>query len=214
MFISRNYLSDRASTVRRLSGGLTSQASVLILAALALVVLAGILSFTNQTDTHRLEVGANQVESLLRNARKYAAARSGQVRLVLAEQPSKAVILLEADPIKQPGILLPHIPQHPYNFNVDDGLVRIDRCKRIAPQTGAAPITGPAPLSRSGRPIEAITFHSDGSHDSAVIELVSTDQGDRRTILIELDGVKMQVSVRIMTPEKMEEYRNAEKTRR
>jgi len=209
----RRRLTARNARVKSRQRGEVSTQTVLAVAGLGVLLLVGFLIYSNRTDTARLEAGANQIESLLRNARKYAAVRAGHVCLVLTEKPGATTTLLETDPAGRPDVMSPHVPQAPYNFIVDDELVRIDSCRRIGPGLGPSG-SGPARLSRSGKPIESITFAPDGSHDSAVIELVSTDEGDSRTILIELDGVKMIVSRRIMTAEQMEEYRAAGKQRR
>lgn len=194
--------------------GMASRQTVMMAAGLGVLLLGGLLIYTNRTDTARLDAGANQIESLLRNARKYAAVRAGRVCLVLAEKPGATTTLLEVDPINEPDVMSPHIPHHPYNFLVDEDLVRIDSCRRFGSNLGDSTAAGRTPLSRSGKPIEAITFAPDGSFDSAVIELVSTDEGDTRTVLVELNGAIMQVSRRVMTPEQMEEYRAANKKRR
>ncbi len=187
----------------------------LLLVVVLLVLFAGaaVMNLAPLWQGAALDEGVGQFESLLRFARAEAAQQGRRVQLQLAAAPASPESLpaaatppiqlrWEPQPLSQPGLFVENQSTAPLARSVNE-LVRVETVRRLdavpaTPMAGAA--TGdtgsPAPAgpdsslaATNAESWPPIMFYPDGSSDSAVILLASTDNADSRRMLVRWNGL-------------------------
>ncbi len=177
----------------------------LLLSVVLLLLLAGaaVISFSTLLQGSKLEEGANQMESLVRYARAYAANSGKKVQLTFDELTEDGAIVplgnlevsWESEPLAQPGVFAPLADAALMARQVVD-LVQIDEVRNVdgfergtrnaKGGTGESQTSNEEPVPISFAPI---SFYPDGSCDSAEIVLSSRDSEEVRRVALRISGI-------------------------
>lgn len=219
--------------VKRPQAGFTLLELLLVVVLLVLFAGAAVMNLAPLWQGTALDEGVGQFESLLRFARAEAAQQGRRVQLQLAaaatdspgtEAPGTPVasdtppiqLRWEPEPLSQPGVFVESQSTAPLARSVNE-LVRVETVRRLdavpaAPLPSANP-SGPDPLTSAGMdPGLAATnaevwppimFYPDGSSDSAVILLASTDNADSRRMLVRWNGLSGTAAHREAQPDEL-----------
>ena len=205
--------------VNRSQAGFTLLELLLVVVLLVLFAGAAVMNLAPLWQGTALDEGVGQFESLLRFARAEAAQQGRRVQLQLAavatdssgtetlgtpaiSNPPPIQLRWEPEPLSQPGVFVESQSTAPLARSVNE-LVRVETVRRLdtvpaAPlATAGTPGTdalAPAGMDQNlaGTNTETwppIMFYPDGSSDSAVILLASTDNADSRRMLVRWNGL-------------------------
>ena len=188
--------------------GLTLIELMLALAIVLLLMGLVVVNLPAWGRSQRLDEGTDRFEALLSMARADAANLGRKLRLdfEISQRGTGYIRLLwEADPVAGPMQFTDYSACTWLHY-VPTDLVEVVRCQVTASDT-YVPTTNPqtSQADSAGPLLEPVTFYPDGSCDSAVIELTSTDGGDRRRSIIRIDGLTGRVTSRILGPSEQED---------
>jgi len=189
----------------------------LLLATVLLLLLlsAAIFSFSTFQHGAELNEGAAQLEGLIRFARAHAANTGRQVQINFEEEVDGETtaslggirVLWEPDPLGDPGTFVDLPEAAPIVRSVTE-LVEVRNVQWIEPGTdpGSSVVPGDAEtLDYWGdefiEVFPPITFHPDGSSDSAEITLVSRAADDLRRVAVRLVGLTGAIHRRVVVEE-------------
>lgn len=175
---------------------------------LSLLAAAGVVALGPLRDSADFDEGLYRFQAMLRMARAEAAG-SG-LRLQLAPQETEEGfcirILVEADPLGEPGRFAPHTGCT-WRSLCPDGLVRVTRCRVVGEDAYRRQALAERGDEKADGPtLEPVTFNTDGSSDSAIFELAPIDEGDSRRAVVRLDGLNCTVFSKMLVEAELEEY--------
>ncbi len=173
----------------------------LILAVALLSVMLGVVvvNLSGWSERRRLDEGSRRLEAMLYMARADAANRGKLIRLEFANDENGQMgvrILWEPKPLAAPGEFIDYKAGGWEHYSPGD-LVEVIFSKSDAPNIDAD--------DEDAAEFHPITFHPDGSSDSAEIALASTSAADTRRAVLAIDGLIGTVSRRIMTASQFEQ---------
>src|SRR4051812_4266897 len=178
----------------------------LLLTVVLLLLLAGaaVVSFSTLLRGSKLEEGANQMESLVRYARAYAANSGKKVQLTFDELTEEGALVplgnvevyWESEPLAQPGVFV-QLPDAALMAKHVMDLVQIEDVRSLDDpwQVGHRVSTAPAGDQQNANQESApasfapIMFYPDGSCDSAEIVLSSRDSEEVRRVALRISGI-------------------------
>jgi prepilin-type N-terminal cleavage/methylation domain-containing protein len=180
------------------SGGFTLLELVLAIAMLSVIMVIVAVSGTSSSDRKKFEYTVDRLETTLRMARAEAANSVRRVRLAFDEETRLPAVLWEPAPLSQPGQFEPHTTCS-WLSRVPKGHIAITRCRATGPD-GLPLDESPTGLSddTDSEEMQTITFNHDGTSDSVLIELESTDLGDTLRAAIKLDGENNIITTKIL----------------
>lgn len=185
----------------------------MLLAVAMIAMLAGVLAFTVFDGPSRryLDEGAMRIETLLRMARADAANQGRMFQLTFTED-GLYHIAWEALPLEEPGVFTPY-DAAVWARNPPTDWVRWTHVVRDESDTyrPATQVNVETNVSQETRGSQAatpwpITFFPNGSCDSALIELRSTDLTDPRRAIVEVDGINGLFTSRTLTSAEVEAF--------
>ncbi len=184
----------------RRAAGFTLVELILVVALLSVMLGVVVVNLSGWNEHRRLDEGSRRLETMLYMARADAANRGKLIRLEFANDENGAVavrILWEPKPFAAPGEFIDYEAGGWEHYSPDD-LVEVIFSKSDAPNLDATD-------DEDATAFHPITFHPDGSSDSAEIALASTSAADTRRAVLTIDGLIGTVSRRIMTASQFEQ---------
>ncbi len=172
-----------------------------ILAITLLVALAsaGAFALVSWYDGRNLEEGAVQFEALVRMARADAANTKRSIRLSFEPDTGAIRVLWEPQPFTEPRVFVEY-DTSVWAAEVPNGLVRVTRCELTGDSAYSTLDTETlAPPDPGEVRMDPVTFHPDGTSDSAVIELATAgDEDDSRRAVIVIDGTNRTIETQVL----------------
>ena len=172
---------------------------ILALAILSVLAAATVVSFTGWLESETFQQGARDFETVLRMARADAINRARRLRLSFDGEDGRPQVLWEPAPLAEPGTFVPFTACM-WTDRIPVETVRVLRCE----WTGESAYRSAGQDAGDEQALQPITFHPDGSSDSAIIELAPWTPSDERLIQIELNGECATISQRMIGPEGQE----------
>ena len=168
------------------------------IALISVILVAVVVSGTSSGDRRKFEYAVDRLETTLRMARAEAANSARRVRLAFDEETRLPALLWEPLPLSEPGQFEAYTTC-PWLSSVPRERIAVTRCRATGPD--GQPVDE-APTSvgddTDSEEMQAITFNPDGTSDSVLIELESTDLGDSLRAAIKLDGENNLITTRIL----------------
>ena len=181
----------------------------LVLATAILLLMAGVLiwSFAGAQRSQDLEEGVLRLESGIRRAQAEAAAAGRRFCLLIPQADGAFQVFWEPEPLTAPGEFIPY-GASTWPEDLPTGLVAVTRVELTGPSVYRTLGVGGSPFKLVGADgdADAILFLSDGTGDSAFLELEAADGLDLRRAIVELDGRTGAVSTRVLSPTELDEY--------
>lgn len=201
-------------------GGFTLIESICALSVVGMVLGLVIINVSGWHETRKLQEGALKFEVILRLARADAANLGKRFRVAADQDTHQVQVFWEYDPLAKPGEFTRYTGGA-WARSVPNDLVWVQKMEL----TGASALRTLAldeiqdPREREAlEGLAPITFYSDGSSDSARVELVTrtgepyqeiVEDPDARLAVIDLDGINGLIRTRILTLEELEEQEEA-----
>lgn len=161
---------------------------LLVVAVIATMATVVVLSLSGWTAQAGFDEGVSRFETALRMARADAADRNVRLRLAF-DADGNAHVLYEPKPLEEPGTFSEFLDCTWGDF-LGMGLVRVSRCELTG--SSAYRVLNPLGGSPGGGDDEAVldtlTFHPDGTSDTALVELRPMSDTDPRRALIRVGG--------------------------
>jgi len=184
----------------------------LVLAISLMLLLAGviIISFAGSRRIEGLDEGAARFEAALRMTRAEAAGAGRRFCLILRDQDAAFRVMWEPEPLTAPGEFVPYTrstwPEH-----LPSGIVEVTRLELTGPSVYRVMGIASSPFKLVGmdakpEDLDLLMFHADGSSDSGLVELATTDPADQRRAVVEVDGRTGTVTSQVLTPTELEEF--------
>ena len=183
------------------AGGFTLLEIVMVIALIAVIMTVGIVSGTSSSNRRKFQYAVDRMETTLRMARAEAANKAHRIRLTFDEETRLPTVLWEPAPLTEPGKFEPYAICS-WLSRLPKDQIAITRCRTIGPD--GKPIDE-APTSvgddTDSEDMQTITFNQDGSSDSVLIEIESTDLADPLRAAIKLDGENNIITTKILYAE-------------
>jgi type II secretory pathway pseudopilin PulG len=170
----------------------------LVIAILSIIMVMGIVSGTASSERRKFQHAVDQLETTLRMARAEAANTAHRIRLKFDEETRLPTLLWEPAPLTEPGIFEAYTTCS-WISRLPKDRIAITRCRITGPD-GKPVDEAPAGVGddTDNEEMRTITFNQDGSSDSVLIELESTDQNDSLRAAIKLDGENSIITTKIL----------------
>jgi hypothetical protein len=170
----------------------------LVIAILSIVMVMGVVSGTASSERRKFQYAVDQLETTLRMARAEAANTAHRIRLKFDEETRLPTLLWEPAPLSEPGIFEAYTTCS-WISRLPKDRIAITRCRITGPD-GKPVDEAPTGVGddTDNEEMRTITFNQDGSSDSVLIELESTDQGDSLRAAIKLDGENSIITTKIL----------------
>ncbi len=179
-----------------------------LLAIAVLSVLVAVLAIASSTgpDSIKFDEGVLRFETMLHVMRAEAANKGRRFRIAFDEDDQSIKIEYEPQPLAQPGQYITW-EDTSWTELVPRESLMVDRCV-LTGDSAYRTLTFASGDTRdaTGAEVETVVFEPDGTSDSARIELLPTDQRDKRRALIELDGRTGLFTTSVMTPSEWDTY--------
>jgi type II secretory pathway pseudopilin PulG len=177
----------------------------LILALVIAVAVAalGITAMAGLRDSAAFSEGVQRFGAALRWARADACVRGRRIQ-VRFDDVGRPEIYWEPLPLEDPGVFVPFAVAD-WRDLLDQDDLRVTACRL----TGDSAYTTLLSQQLSGdddSDLQAITFHPDGSCDSALVELAPADEDDNRRVLVHLRPAAQEPDVYEIVAGEGEEY--------
>ncbi len=168
----------------------------MVLAIVLVALLAGVAVgvFWGTLEKAEIDAGAERIGALLRSIRAEAALTGRRFRLTFDADTSRPIVTIERDGLGQPGVFTPYQAWWINRARLADG-VAVVSCERTG--DSALDETGDY-AAETGRQedLDEITFHPDGSSDSARIVLATNDEERHWSAEITLNGIDGTITTR------------------
>jgi prepilin-type N-terminal cleavage/methylation domain-containing protein len=190
-------VAERRPPGGRLRAGFSLVEILLVLGLIAVLAVVSLLSFGPWREEAVFEEGVIRFESAIRLARAEAASRQIRLRLVFSDE-SGAQVFWEPDPLEQPGQFVPYV-ECAWADALSRDWVRVSRCQLTG--DSAFRLLGPAgggSTDSAETPMDPITFHTDGTSDSALVELCPAVEGDTRRAILQVSGTGSLIRTRMI----------------
>jgi hypothetical protein len=171
---------------------------MIAIALISVIMVVGIVSGTSSGDRRKFEYAVDRLETTLRMARAEAANSARRVRLAFDEETRLPALLWEPSPLSEPGQFEPYTTCS-WLRRVPRDRIAVTRCRFTGPDGQPVEET-PTDLGddTDSEEMRTITFNPDGTSDSVLIELESTDLGDSLRAAIKLDGENNLITTKIL----------------
>ncbi len=172
---------------------------LLAIAVLLVLLVMVVVNIGGWGKSQRLGEGADRFETAIYMARADAANLGKKLRLSFTGdedsdefESGTITVLIENDPLGAAGQFVDYAGCS-WLHQLPNGMIRVSKCRLLDSSL----------YSRSewtdddDDEMSPLTFYPDGSCDSAEIELASTDPGDSRVMIIEVDGITGRVTTQV-----------------
>lgn len=196
----------------------------IVLTIVMIVMLVGVFSVTmfGTIGGRALDEGSLQFDTMLRLARAEAANNGRRLRLTFspavgdatqsnnssADAPTSTIRFeWEPQPLAQPGEFIPY-ENGSWTQSLPTSQVIVKQ-SQLTGESALQTLTYDSELMNDGGGMEGlqpVNFFPDGTTDSARFTLVSTDNGDNRTAIIELDGNNGRIQANLFSPNELDEF--------
>lgn len=195
----------------------------IILVMLLLTVFVGLaaVNYGGARQWQALDESVDQFETAVRLAQAEAASLGKRLRFEFDPADGTCRILIEPLPLTQPNVFEEYAGCSWKQYLPGESC-QVAACTFTGPSSfqtltfGQSDTTGGSSAGLSadsqGQSFSPITFQTDGSCDSATVELVSKSPQDQRRAIIDIDGLNGTVNSRILTPTEVDEYRQQQET--
>jgi hypothetical protein len=182
----------------------------LLLAVGLMVVLVAVLSIglTSGVKTNVLNEGSRQFETMLRLTRAEAALQGRRFRINFTGEDGSFTVQWEPQPLAQPNQFDDYTARV-WAQSIPVELVRVEQCRLTGDSAYRPLLLGERRSTASdseSAAFEPIYFYPDGSSDSALIDLRSTEEEDYRVAVVEIDGLNAMFSTRVLTTTEKDEF--------
>ena len=186
----------------RACGGFTLLEILLVVAVIALLAGAAILSLGGRRDVEALQEGLGRLETAILMARAEAANLGRRLRLEFGPEEAQVLVLWEPEPLAEPGTFVEYTGCT-WQDSIELEGVRIEKCEFVGSSAFRAMETATGAGSASDGALAAVTFEPDGSSDSVHLELTGAADPESRRAFLDLDGLTGTISTRILTASEM-----------
>lgn len=169
------------------------------------LAIVGMLAFGGWRDEKAFELGVERFQAALRMARADASNLGRRLRLQF-DEAGGTQILWEPKPLEEPGVFSDYQGCLWRDF-IPHGSVRVSRSELVGSSAYRTVVFGQqATDSADEAQLAPLTFHPDGTGDSALLELAPSDESDTRRAVIRLSAQGGIVSVGLVDEEQLQEY--------
>ncbi|MEX2216769.1 MAG: type II secretion system protein [Phycisphaeraceae bacterium] len=171
-----------------------------------LTILLGVIGvgFFGRASDRYLDEGSRQFETTLRMMRAEAATQGRRFRLSFNAESGRVLVQWEPQPLAQPNEFLDYtdsvwVELLPHDY------VRVLSVQRTGDSAVDTLLYGSGDSASMGEDAvtQYIDFYPDGTCDSAVIQLSSSDAGDLRRTVVRVDGISQQFVAQVMSLEEV-----------
>lgn len=200
----------------------------IVLTVTMIIMLVGVFSVTmfGTIGGRALDEGTLQFDTMLRLARAEAANNGRRLRLTFApavgdanqsvnsnaNTPTSTIRFeWEPQPLAQPGEFIPY-ENGSWTRSLPTAQVIVKQ-SQLTGESALQTLTYDGELMNDGSGLEglqAVNFFPDGTTDSARFVLISTDDGDNRTAIIELDGNNGRIKSNLFSPTELDTFQAAQ----
>lgn len=165
---------------------------------IAIVLIMVIVSGTASDDRRKFQYAVDALETTLRMARAEAANQAVKIRISVDPETQLPILEWEPNPLTEPQQYQPYT-NCSWRSRIPDDQIAIIRCRTIGPD-GRAVDAAPTSLGDDTdiQEMQTITFYQDGSSDSVLIEIESTELDTPLRAAIKLDGENSLVTSKIL----------------
>ena len=178
----------------------------MVVSLLSIIMVLGIVSGTSASERRKFQYTVDRMETTLRMARAEAANTARRIRLTFDEETRLPSVLWEPEPLTKPGQFEPYTTCS-WRSRIPKSSIAVTKCRMIGPD--GKPIDE-APTSvgddSDSEEIQTITFNQDGSSDSVLIEIESTDLANPLRAAIKLDGENSIITSKILYTPAEDDY--------
>ena len=174
---------------RPVCGGFTLLELVIAISMLVTITAVIVVSGAGSSDRRKFQYAVDRLETTLRMARAEAANKARRIRLAFNEETRLPEILWEPEPLTAPQQFEPYA-DCTWRSRLPKNRISVTRCRTIGPD-GKPIDTAPTSVSddnEDDQEMQTITFTPDGTSDSVLIEVESTDLENKLRAAIKLDG--------------------------
>ncbi len=172
---------------------------LLAIAVLMVLLVVVVVNIGGWGKSQRLLEGVDRFETAIYMARADAANMGKKLRLSFTGDEDSGefesggiTVLIENDPLGAPGQFVQYTGCS-WLHQLPTGMVRVNRSRLL----GSSSYSRSEWTDDDDDEISPLTFYPDGSCDSAEIELSSTDPGDSRVMIVEVDGITGRVTTKV-----------------
>lgn len=194
----------------RASKGFTLLEITIAVTLLMIITAVIVVSGSGSSDRRKFEYAVDRLETSLRMARADAANKVRRIRMEFDEETRLPTLLWEPSPIDAPEQFEPY-KECSWRSRIPDDLIAITRCRTTGPD-GTPVDESPTSLGddTDERTMQTITFNTDGTSDSVLIEIESTRFGEDLRAAIKLDGENNIIKMKILGPPSEDEDENGD----
>ncbi len=186
----------------RARAGFTLVELCLVLALLVMIASLATISL-GAWRTGRFEEDVSRCESLLTMLRAEAATRVRRVELGF-DEAGRFAVAWEPDPLERPGEFVPYTAALWERYVPTDDVV-VSRCVLAGEGVWRAALREDL-ADGDAEPLDAIRFETDGTSDSARIELAPGDEEDPRRAVIVWDGRLGRAETTLLDAEELDGF--------
>jgi len=175
---------------------------LLAIGVLSILISLFAISASDRPDAIAFDEGVTRFESMLRMLRAESANKGRRFRVTFepatVNEQVKVDVQWEPQPLAQPGQYIAWTDASWTTLIRSTSLV-VERCVLTGDSAYRTLTFDSSGMEGDESPHQPVTFHPDGSSDSATLELRPADASDLRRAVIELDGLNGLVQTRVMT---------------
>ena len=205
---ARSLAESRAAACRR-TQGVTLLELMLVLSLVVALVGATVVTFGSGRERRRFLEASRRFETLFRMARATAANEGRRLRISFgaAEDPSPEVrVLWEPDPLEEPDEFVPYNAVAWSDYVPTSGEAIVISVRRIG-DSAYRVMEEEGFRGESEDDFQFLTFHPDGSGDSALLELRPVEDSSALRSVLRLDGPTGTIESFLLLESELEEVR-------
>ncbi|MBT3200615.1 MAG: hypothetical protein HN350_11940 [Phycisphaerales bacterium] len=171
---------------------------IIVVGLLGTILAVVVVSGTSAGDRRKFQYAVDNFETMLRMARAEAANQAVKIRISFDAETGLPKLEWEPQPLTNPQQFEAYT-NCSWRSRIPTDRITVVKCRTIGPD-GRAVDTAPTSVGDDSdeQEIETITFNQDGSSDSVLIEIESTDLERKLRAAIKLDGENSLITSKIL----------------